>query len=74
MFTYYFNHLIFLQIDFQICFTKFDPSGRESVETGDVGSLVRATGLNPTMVEVTKIEKWLQESSLFIFFDLNHLG
>ena len=52
-----------MKLDFKICFNKFDSSLANSVESHETGSLLRATGLNPTLKEISEIISWLAESS-----------
>jgi len=50
--------------DFKVCFNKFDTSGKHMVESHEIGSLIRAAGLNPTLKEISKIIAWLSESRM----------
>jgi len=53
--------------DFKVCFNKFDTSGKHMVEAHEIGSLIRAAGLNPTLKEISKIIAWLSESRMIRF-------
>ena len=47
-----------------MCFNKFDISGKHLLESHEIGSVVRAAGLNPTLKEISKIIAWLSESRM----------
>ena len=57
--------------EFERCFQKIDKSHTGFISINEIGSFLRATGLNPTMNIIKEITEWLNEFSKLIFSLLN---
>ena len=56
--------------DFEDCFKKIDKAGTGSLPLSEVGPLLRAVGLNPTLKKIEWLTEWLKANSNFLFNQL----
>lgn len=54
--------------EFEFCFKKIDKNSNGFVPIRDVGNLLRATGLNPSLKKISEITSWLESNSKQKFY------
>ncbi len=49
--------------EFEFCFKKIDKNSNGFVPIKDIGNLLRAIGMNPTLKKISEITSWLESNS-----------
>jgi Ca2+-binding EF-hand superfamily protein len=61
------NHLNRIK-EFKFAFNMIDADGRGSLALSELGSLLRASGLNPSLKKIEDITNWLEANGTFVIY------
>jgi Ca2+-binding EF-hand superfamily protein len=64
---FFFNVNLFLFKEFKYAFNLVDADGKGSVNSSEIGSLLRATGMNPSLKKIEDILEWLETNGILLF-------